>query len=115
MARTAPAAALTVLLLAGLASAVWVRNNDFDYLAKVKVYPGESIMSHNNMSGLTPILIDITYRRRLFEVLLDFVLVAVAYYGAYLLRFEGNIGPNFDFFLRSPCEYQHTYRSPCFR
>jgi len=71
------------------------------YLARVKVYSEQSILS-GDVSGLvTPILIDITYRRRLFEVLLDLVLITVAYYTAYLLRFEGAPGPNFDFFLQS--------------
>jgi UDP-GlcNAc:undecaprenyl-phosphate GlcNAc-1-phosphate transferase len=50
---------------------------------------------------LTPILVEITYRRRLLEVILDLVLITVAYYTAYLLRFEGVLGPNFDFFLKS--------------
>ena len=44
---------------------------------------------------------EITYRRRLFEVLLDSILITVAYYTAYLLRFEGDIGTNFEFFLKS--------------
>ena len=71
------------------------------YLAKVKVYPEESIISGNGLGVFTPILVEITYRRRLFEVLLDSVLVAVAYYAAYLLRFEGVLGVNFYFFLSS--------------
>jgi UDP-GlcNAc:undecaprenyl-phosphate GlcNAc-1-phosphate transferase len=72
------------------------------YLAKVKVYPGESILSAKGRRGdITPILIEITYRRRLFEVFLDLVLVTVAYYSSYLLRFEGNIGPDFSVFIRS--------------
>ncbi|NQU13962.1 MAG: glycosyl transferase [Desulfobacteraceae bacterium] len=71
------------------------------YLAKVKVYPEASIVSGDGTGVFTPILIEITYRRRLFEVLLDLVLIAVAYYTAYLLRFEGTLGPNFDFFLKS--------------
>ena len=70
------------------------------YLAKVKVYSEKSIVAeHSGM--MTPLLIEITYRRRLFEVLLDVVLITVAYYTAYLLRFEGIPGPNFDFFLKS--------------
>jgi len=32
---------------------------------------------------------------------LDLVLITVVYYTAYLLRFEGVLGGNFDFFLRS--------------
>ncbi|MFH1241260.1 MAG: glycosyl transferase [Pseudomonadota bacterium] len=71
------------------------------YLAKVKVYPEKSIISGGGAGVFTPILIEITYRRRLLEVLLDLVLITVAYYAAYLLRFEGAIGPNFDFFLKS--------------
>jgi UDP-GlcNAc:undecaprenyl-phosphate GlcNAc-1-phosphate transferase len=71
------------------------------YLAKVKVYSEESILSDERRGILTPLLIEITYRRRLFEVGLDSVFVAVAYYTAYLLRFEGDPGDNFAFFLKS--------------
>ncbi len=71
------------------------------YLGRVKVYSEKSILSEESASVLTPILVQITYRRRLFEVLLDVVLIAVAYYTAYLLRFEGQVGEDFDFFLRS--------------
>ena len=70
------------------------------YLAKVKVYSEKSIVDHPS-GMITPLLIQMTYRRRLFEVLLDLVLITVAYYTAYLLRFEGVPGPNFDFFLKS--------------
>jgi UDP-GlcNAc:undecaprenyl-phosphate GlcNAc-1-phosphate transferase len=75
------------------------------YLARVKVYPGESLLSNNGLGAFTPIIVQLTYRRRVFEVFLDFVLVAVAYYSSYLLRFEGPvyylIGENFQFFLKS--------------
>ena len=75
------------------------------YLARVKVYAEDSALSDNGLGAFTPILVQITYRRRLFEVLLDVVLVAMAYYMAYLLRFEGPvyylIGENFAFFLKS--------------
>ncbi len=71
------------------------------YLGRVKVYSEKSILSEESASVLTPILVQITYRRRLFEVLLDGVLISVAYYTAYLLRFEGQVGGDFDFFLRS--------------
>ena len=39
------------------------------YLAKVKVYPEESIISNNGLGVFTPVIVEITYRRRLFEVL----------------------------------------------
>ncbi len=69
------------------------------YLGKVKVYAEESILKHP--SGITPVLIEITYRRRLLEVILDLILIAVAYYAAYLLRFEGDLGQDFQVFLKS--------------
>lgn len=71
------------------------------YLAKVKVYSEKSIFTDKPTRGITPILVEITFQRRLFEVFLDLVLITVAYYTAYLLRFEGEIGPNFAFFLNS--------------
>jgi len=71
------------------------------YLGRVKVYSEKSILSEESASTLTPLLVQITYRRRLFEVLLDVVLISVAYYTAYLLRFEGQMGGDFDFFLKS--------------
>lgn len=76
------------------------------YLARVKVYEGESVLTDNGLgSTITPLVIQFTYRRRLFEVLLDLILVTAAYYSAYLLRFEGPvyylIGENFRMFLMS--------------
>ena len=71
------------------------------YLGRVKVYTEKSILSEESANVLTPILVQITYRRRLFEVLLDVVLISVSYYSAYLLRFEGQVGGDFDFFLKS--------------
>ena len=47
------------------------------FLAKVKVYPEESIFSGETFDTFTPILIEITYKRRIFEVLLDFILVII--------------------------------------
>ncbi len=69
------------------------------YLGKIRVYEEESILTRRE--GITPVLVEVTYRRRLLEVMLDFVLVSLAYYAAYLLRFEGNLRGNFDMFLKS--------------
>ena len=69
------------------------------YLGKIRVYEEDSILSRKG--GITPVLVEVTYRRRLLEVLLDFVLVCLAYYAAYLLRFEGNLRGNFDMFVKS--------------
>jgi UDP-GlcNAc:undecaprenyl-phosphate/decaprenyl-phosphate GlcNAc-1-phosphate transferase len=71
------------------------------YLAKVKVYEEDSILSGQTGGILTPILVEITYKRRLLEVFLDFLLISLAYYLAYLLRFEWDLGDNFLFFLKS--------------
>jgi len=72
------------------------------YLGKVKVYPTEVLTQKDKGGLITPILVEITYRRRLFEVMLDLVLITLAYYVSYLLRFEGNIrGPDFQVFLKT--------------
>ena len=70
-----PAFALVVLFL-GL------------YLGKVRVYEeGAQPTGNAIIRGIW----DFTYKRRIFEVLLDVVLVAMAYYGAYLIRFDGEM------------------------
>lgn len=71
-------------------------------LARVKVYPEESAISEAKEGKLTPLLIEITYKRRLFEVLLDLILIPLAYWISYLLRFEGSAyGENFPIFFKS--------------
>jgi UDP-GlcNAc:undecaprenyl-phosphate GlcNAc-1-phosphate transferase len=39
---------------------------------------------------LTPLVGEFLYKRRVAEVMLDFCLITIAYYGAYRLRFEGD-------------------------
>jgi len=71
-------------------------------LARVKVYQDESVIPEAKEGKLTPLLIEITYKRRLFEVLLDLVLIPLAYWISYLLRFEGSAyGANFPVFIKS--------------
>lgn len=54
------------------------------YLAQVKVYdPGDTRPS----TALTSFFVDLSYKRRIFEVLLDVVLILLAYYTAYALLF----------------------------
>ena len=71
------------------------------YLAQVRVYEdaGQALAG----GTLIPIVVDFVYRRRIAEVLLDTCLVAIAYYAAYRLRFEGSAwgGENFRVFLES--------------
>ncbi len=72
------------------------------YLAKVRVYPEEDKTLIEKSKALTTVWIDFTYRRRIFEVLLDVWLVSFGYWLSYFLRFEGiNYLTNFPFFLKS--------------
>lgn len=68
------------------------------YLARVKVYRETNVTTRNKSSLYG---FQFLYKRRVFEVLLDVCLITFSYYAAYLLRFEGDIGPNLDFFLKS--------------
>jgi UDP-GlcNAc:undecaprenyl-phosphate/decaprenyl-phosphate GlcNAc-1-phosphate transferase len=57
------------------------------YLSKVKVYAqhDEALAQQNN--AVFAFIVDISYKRRIFEVLLDVVLITLAYYAAYVLLF----------------------------
>ena len=70
------------------------------YLAGVKVYDPDHQISDNR---LVSFLVDISYKRRVFETLLDVSLISLAYYGAYLLRFGELINgdPNFKALIRT--------------
>jgi UDP-GlcNAc:undecaprenyl-phosphate GlcNAc-1-phosphate transferase len=56
------------------------------YLAGVKVYNEDEVKSARE-KPLFAFLVDLSYKRRVFEVSLDLVLIILAYYGAYVLRF----------------------------
>jgi UDP-GlcNAc:undecaprenyl-phosphate GlcNAc-1-phosphate transferase len=56
------------------------------YLAGVKVYDEEEVKAARE-TPLFAFLIDLSYKRRIFEVLLDVVLIILSYYGAYVMRF----------------------------
>jgi len=56
------------------------------YLAQLRVYP-EKEFSLLRGRSYTPILIELTYKRHLMLVALDFCLIAFAYYLSYRLRF----------------------------
>jgi UDP-GlcNAc:undecaprenyl-phosphate GlcNAc-1-phosphate transferase len=57
------------------------------YLAGVKGYDEEEQSRAENESALYAFLIDFSYKRRIFEVLLDVILVVLAYWSAYALKF----------------------------
>jgi UDP-GlcNAc:undecaprenyl-phosphate GlcNAc-1-phosphate transferase len=56
------------------------------FLAQVRVYDEPAQMPAGRV---TPMLISFMHKRRVAEVLLDVCLIALAYYGAWRLRFEG--------------------------
>lgn len=55
-------------------------------LARVNVYGGEDFVLLRDQP-YTPLLIDFTYKRRVFELLLDLALAGFSYYAAFVLRF----------------------------
>ena len=71
------------------------------YLSQVGVYDDVNSDTLRGQ-GLTPLVVNFVYRRRIVEVMLDACLIAVAYYAAYRLRFEGDgWSSNFQLFLQS--------------
>jgi UDP-GlcNAc:undecaprenyl-phosphate/decaprenyl-phosphate GlcNAc-1-phosphate transferase len=70
------------------------------YLGRVRVYEGDEQPAANNT--IVNVLTDFTHKRRVFEILLDVMLVVLAYNWAYMLRFDGNIPPaQMDIFLKT--------------
>jgi UDP-GlcNAc:undecaprenyl-phosphate GlcNAc-1-phosphate transferase len=72
------------------------------YLAGVKVYEQEDDAIAAREKPLFAFLIDLSYKRRIFEVLLDVVLIVLAYWAAYAIKFEPfSASPAWRLFLRS--------------
>jgi UDP-GlcNAc:undecaprenyl-phosphate GlcNAc-1-phosphate transferase len=72
------------------------------YLAQIRVYP-EKEFCRLREGRFTPILIEITYKRQMFRVVLDLVLVGFAYYLSYRVRFgfTDQFNAFFPIFLKS--------------
>ena len=71
------------------------------YLSQLRVYP-EQEFSRLRDRSFTPVLLEITYKRQMVLVLLDFFLIAFAYYLSYRLRFDGaEFSKYFRIFLKS--------------
>lgn len=64
------------------------------YLARVPAYDAEDFIALQK-SSFAPFLKDLAFRWHAAEVMLDFILIAVCYYLAYRLRFEGEDLDNF--------------------
>jgi len=58
------------------------------YLAQVEVVSAEKGRRAQEQRRLTVLLVALTYKRRLLEVILDFFVIAFAYYLAFALRFD---------------------------
>ena len=71
------------------------------YLAKVEVYSQDANTVNRSTKTILPRWIEAGYGQTLLSVLMDLILITIAYYAAYLLRFGGVIGADFDFFLKS--------------
>jgi UDP-GlcNAc:undecaprenyl-phosphate/decaprenyl-phosphate GlcNAc-1-phosphate transferase len=63
----------------------------FIFLGRVKVYQKVDSPAEGQGRALLPTLADFAYKRRIFEVLHDLALIVMAYYGAFLLRFDGQL------------------------
>jgi UDP-GlcNAc:undecaprenyl-phosphate/decaprenyl-phosphate GlcNAc-1-phosphate transferase len=77
---------VTLALIVGFALSVLLVGV---YLGKVSVY--EEGQGEAATGTLVDVLANFSHRRRIFEIMLDTVLVALAYYTAYLLRFDGDM------------------------
>ena len=59
------------------------------YLSQLRVYPEKEFSVLRN-KPYTPVLMELTYKRQILQVILDLGLIAFSYYLSYRLRFSGN-------------------------
>lgn len=72
------------------------------FVGKVRVYAPVDTALEARGRALLPTLADFSYKRRIFEVFSDLVVIVLAYYGAFLLRFDGAlVAPHYGQFLKS--------------
>ena len=70
------------------------------YLAGVKVYDESEEEMALKDKPLYAFLVDVSYKRRIFEVLLDVVLITLSYWSAYAINFPPN-SPAWNLFIRT--------------
>ena len=70
------------------------------YLADVKVYDQSEAALALKEKPLYTFLVDVSYKRRIFEVLLDVVLIILSYWAAYAINFPPG-SPAWDLFIRT--------------
>jgi UDP-GlcNAc:undecaprenyl-phosphate GlcNAc-1-phosphate transferase len=72
------------------------------YLAGVKVYDQTEEAMALKEKPLYTFLVDLSYKRRIFEVLLDVILINLAYWGAYAIKFGPfSHSPAWNLFVRT--------------
>lgn len=70
------------------------------YLGRVKVYEESEDLLRDRT--ILRALVGFPYKRRMFEIMLDAVLIALAYHAAYLLRYDGAVpGAQLEIFLQT--------------
>jgi len=70
------------------------------HLAGVAVYQGGDFAVLRE-SAYSTVLVNLTFRRRVFDVLLDMAIISIAYYAAYVLRFPDELSTYLPLFWRS--------------
>jgi len=76
---------LTVIMVLSLVGLVYF----MAFLGKVKVYSTDDVKSLKRRGNIVVLDGIVMYKRRMLEVMVDFILICVAYISAYLLRYEG--------------------------
>ncbi|MCL4813433.1 MAG: hypothetical protein KJ061_13155 [Vicinamibacteraceae bacterium] len=71
------------------------------YLGRLRIYPDASTAPEVIPPRLVRLVSNFSYTRQVATVGIDFVLVVVAYYGAYMLRFEGRLMEQQPVFIAS--------------
>jgi len=72
------------------------------YLSGVKVYDETADEQVLKGKALYTFLVDVSYKRRIFEVLLDLVLIILAYWSSYAIKFGPfSASPQWKLFIRS--------------
>ncbi|MGE3467342.1 MAG: glycosyl transferase, partial [Pyrinomonadaceae bacterium] len=72
------------------------------YLSKVKVYEGEDESQAVSENAVFAFLLNVSHKRRIFEVFLDAFLITLAYYSAWAILFRSFEGSSsWDLFLKT--------------
>jgi UDP-GlcNAc:undecaprenyl-phosphate GlcNAc-1-phosphate transferase len=72
------------------------------YLAGVKVYDESEAEAALKEKPLYTFLVDVSYKRRIFEVLLDVILIILAYWSSYAIQFgPASDSPAWQLFIRT--------------